>query len=220
MGLFGSLFGGKKEANVASILKTVEQSGGQGVVQVPIEIFAKYLHENGEQSPSQDGAIEGFVYIEGEKRKVGFQYGGFQGLKEGETLVTVFQQSNIEDEIESIGTENMAKGISDALLKNITSKDMAMVLTYGLLCETTLGGGHDIPEDIDRFSLKCSDGLTQFDEGYMEALEKNVHGKFNNVIQEPRNVFKSVRSEIYDESKKQELSYQIMRTIIKKWSLI
>jgi hypothetical protein len=226
MGLFSSLFGGKKEVNISNILKTIDESGGQGVAQVPIELFAKYLHENGEQKPSTADSLVGFINIDGEKRKVGFQHGVFHGLKEGETLVTVFQKSNIEDQLESVGIENMAISLADSLLGNITSSDMAVSLAYALLCETTLGGGFELPDYIEEFSLKCSDGLTQFDEGYMEALKKNLNrddsftGKFDNEIDEPRNIFKSIRNEIYDENKKQELSYLIMREIINKWNLL
>ncbi len=224
--LDSSLLGGKKEVNITNILKTVDEMGGQGFVQVPIKSFAKHLHENGEQKPSHAGSVEGFIDIDGKKRKVGFQYGMFYELKEGETLVTVFQKSNIEDHLESVGVENMAISLADNLLENITSSAMAVSLTYALLCETTIDGLPDGPDDIEEFSLKCSDGLTLFDEGYMEALNKNLNrdddfiGKFDDAINEPVNIFMSIRNEIYDESKKQELSYLIMRKIINKWNLL
>lgn len=226
MGIFSSLFGGKKAVNIENILKNIDESGGQGIVRIPIELFAKYLNENGKQKPSHVGSIEGFININGEKRKVGFQHGVFRGLQEGETLVTVFQKSNIEDHLESVGVENMAISLADNILENITSSDMAVSLTYALLCETTLGGDFELPEDLEEFSLKCSDGLTEFDEGYMEALNKNLNrddnfaGKFDAVIAEPINIFKGIRNEIYDEKKKQELSYFVMREIINKWSLL
>jgi hypothetical protein len=226
MGLFSSLFGGEKEVNIANILKTIDESGGQGVAHVPIELFAKYLHENGEQKPSTADSLVGFINIDGEKRKVGFQHGVFHGVQEGETLVTVFQKSNIGDSIDSVGIENMAVSLADTLLENITSKDMAVALTYAFLCETTIGGGIELHDDIENFSLKCSDGLTQFDEGYMDALNKNLNrsdmftGKFDSEINEPSAIFKGVRNEIYDENQKLELSSLIMREIIKRWNLL
>lgn len=226
MGLFSKLFGGKKEVNIANILKTIDEIGGQGVAQVPVELFAKYLHENGEQKSSTTGSVDGFINIDGEKRKVGFQYGVFYGLQEGETLVTVFKKSNIEENFESVGVENMATSLADNFLENITSSEMAVSLAYALLSETTIGGGFELPYDIKEFSLKCSDGLTMDDEGFFEALNKNLNrddsfaGKFDKEIDEPRNTFKKIRNEIYNESRKQELSYLILREIINKWNLL
>jgi hypothetical protein len=226
VGLFSKLFGGKKEVNIANILKTIDEIGGQGVAQVPVELFAKYLHENGEQKSSTTGSVDGFINIDGEKRKVGFQYGVFYGLQEGETLVTVFKKSNIEENFESVGVENMATSLADNFLENITSSEMAVSLAYALLSETTIGGGFELPYDIKEFSLKCSDGLTMDDEGFFEALNKNLNrddsfaGKFDKEIDEPRNTFKKIRNEIYNESRKQELSYLILREIINKWNLL
>lgn len=223
MGLFGGLFGGKKEVNIENILKSVEKNGGQAVVQIPIKVFAKYMHENGEQKPTEAGSVKGFLTISGEKRKVGFQYGPFMGLQEGETIVTVFEKSGIEENLENL--ENVAVAIAGTMLKNITSRDMAVALAYGLVCNGTLGGTFELPKDIDNFSLRCSGGLTPFDDGYREAVNLNI--KYNDYfnrksaeeIREPIHMFLCAVDDICDENKKREFCFAVVREVISKWGL-
>ena len=58
------LFGGKKEVNVQDLLKKLSETGGDGIFKIPIQVFTKYLHENGELiTQSGYNGIEGFLDI-------------------------------------------------------------------------------------------------------------------------------------------------------------
>lgn len=220
------LFGRKKNVDIDRILRSVDEHGGRGVVQVPIQLFAKYLHENGEQKSSTYDSVVGFISVSGVRRKVVFQHGKIHGLGASETRVTVFKKSNIEDALDSMGVEHLAKNLADSFLQKTTSLKMALPLTYALLCETTIGGEFDLPNYLEEFYSKISDGLTQFDEGQTEAIQKNLgldnkfRGKYDDEIDEVLEIFKGVRNEIYDETKKQTLSYLVMKEILKKWEIL
>ncbi|MBL6995981.1 hypothetical protein [Desulfobacula sp.] len=80
----------EKSVDVARILQTALESGGQVIVEAPIEVFTTYLKNNGSQKfSSQKGLVTGFLNINNIRRRVEFQYGQIQGLHEGEILVSI-----------------------------------------------------------------------------------------------------------------------------------
>lgn len=225
MGLFSSLFGGKKEVNVANILKTIDESGGQGIAQVPIEVFAKYLHENGEQRPSQAGAVEGFLNIDGKKRKVGFQHGVFQGLQEGETLITVFGSSGIEDNIDNIDPKSLAVGLSSLIKEFISNEDDAYSVAWAAYTQSNMAyngayiakGEHKFPSDDQRpasiqgfLNKVCPDGSLK--EEYQNMSPDLDFFEINDV-------FNSLTRDVSDPETQLIINYAIVENVIQEWNL-
>ena len=68
-----------------------------------------------------------------------------------------------------------------------------------MLTETNVSSGVRIPDDIIGFLLNCSNNLTQFDEGYMDALEDNLNlTDYDNEIDISLSKFKNIRNQISD----------------------
>ena len=102
------------------------------------KVFARYLQANGEQRPSQAGVVEGFIPIEGKKRKVAFQHGIFQGLNDGETLVTVFKSSGIEEHMDHIDPKSLADGLSTIIKEFISNKNDAYSVAWSALTQSNM----------------------------------------------------------------------------------
>jgi hypothetical protein len=100
MGFLSTLFG-QPNADVPRILNAVARNGGQGIVQVPYDVFASYLHTHGTEHQSGGGAMACFLNLDGKRHKVVIDQGLFSGLKRGQTLVTVkagFDIARLSDE--------------------------------------------------------------------------------------------------------------------------
>ncbi len=225
MGFFSSLFGGKKEIDIINILKTIDGSGGQGIVRVPIDVFAKYLHENGEQRPSHAGAVEGFLNIDGKKRKVAFQHGVFQGLQEGETLITVFASSGIEDHIDRIDPKSLADGLSSLIKEFISSENDAYSVAWAALTQSNMAyngaymakgepkfpSDDQMPKSLQMFLNKvCPDGT-------LKEKYRNLSPDLD--FFEVNDVFNSLTRDVSDPETQLIINYAIVENIIQEWGL-
>jgi hypothetical protein len=225
MGFFSSLFGGKKEVNVVNILKTIDGSGGQGIAQVPIEVFAKYLHENGEQRPSQAGTVEGFINIDGKKRKVAFQHGMFQGLQEGETLITVFGSSGIEDNIDNIDPKSLADGLSGLIKKFIANENDACSIAYQMFVQSNMAyngaymakGEPKFPSE-EQYPASLQSFLNKVSADDMLKEEyQNLSPDLD--FFEINDVFNSLTRDVSDPETQLIINYAIVENIIQEWGL-
>ena len=88
MGFLSKLFG-QPNVDVPRILNAVAQGGGQGIVQVPYDVFSAYLLKHGSEHQSGGGGMECFLNLGGKRQKVVIDRGLFTGLKAGQTMVTV-----------------------------------------------------------------------------------------------------------------------------------
>ena len=86
MGFLSKLFG-QPSADVPRILNAVARNGGQGIVQVPYDVFASYLGAHGTPHAGLVGQYT--LNLDGKRHKVVIDRGLSTGLKPGNTLVTV-----------------------------------------------------------------------------------------------------------------------------------
>jgi hypothetical protein len=133
---------------------------------------------------------------------------------------------DVEKQINSLGIDTTAQGLKSIVTLHVTSEDMAKTIAYSLVCEASIltesnmSSEVSIPDDIDKFMLNCTNNLTQFDEGYMEAIDENVDLiGFNKEIKISLNKFKNIRAQISDAKQRQLLSYAIIREIINFWEI-
>lgn len=225
MGMFSSLFGGGKEVNISNILKTIDESGGQGIAQVPIEVFAKYLDENGEQRPSQAGVVEGFLNIDGKKRKVDFQHGVFQGLQEGETLITIFESSGIEDHIDNIDPKLLADGLSSLIKEFISSENDAYSVAWAAYTQSNMAyNGAYIAKGEPKFP--SDDQHPASIQGFLNKVcpDGSLKEEYQNMSPdldffEINDVFNSLTRDVSDPETQLIINYAIVENIVQEWDL-
>ena len=78
--------------DVEKYLQRTIEIGGQAIAKVPFKKFADYLHEHGEQLPSQAGTAHGLLKIDNKMYRVEFTFGVFHNLNDGETMIVIFEE--------------------------------------------------------------------------------------------------------------------------------
>lgn len=222
MGLFSSLFGGKKSINVTKILQSIKENGGQGIVDAPIEVFAKYLQENGEQQPSHAGVVTGFLNVDGKRCKVGFQHGVLQGLQKGETIITVFSNSGIEGVIDKIGLESLAVELYSLITKFISNEDDAYTIAYQMIVQSNMiynkaylaKGEHKIANK-DNYPALLKEFTNEVNiDGYLKEEYQDLSPDLD--FFEINDVFDSLTRDISDPELQLKLNYAIVENIIRE----
>ena len=206
-------------------MKTIDESGYKGIAQVPIEVFVKYLHENGEQRPSQAGTVEGFLNIDGKKRKVAFQYGVFQGLQEGETLITVFGSSGIEDNIDNIDPKSLAVGLSSFIKDFISNEDDAYSVACAAYSQSNMAyNGAYIAKGEPKFPSE--DQHPASIQGFLNKVcpDGRLKEEYQNMSPdldffEINDVFNSLTRDVSDPETQLIINYAIVENIIQEWGL-
>jgi len=225
MGLFSSFFGVKREINVANILQTIDKSGGRGIAQVPIKVFAKYLHENGEQRPSYFDTVSGFLNIDGKKRKVEFQDGVHCGTREGETLVTIFSNSGIEDNIDNIDPKLLSEGLASLIKKFIATENDAYRVAYQIFAQSntlymeayTSKNDPKFP-DPDQYPTSVNSFLNKVTvDGMLKEEYHNLSPDLD--FFEINEVFDSLTKDVYNPELQLTINFAIVENIIQEWSL-
>tara|TARA_B100000315_G_C14319178_1_gene469987 strand:- start:32 stop:703 length:672 start_codon:yes stop_codon:yes gene_type:complete len=219
------LFGGKKEVNVQDLLKKLSETGGDGIFKIPIQVFTKYLHENGELiTQSGYNGIEGFLDIGGKKHKVEFRYGLNEGCEEGETYILISEHIGTFDDIDNIDLKSIADKLSIDIKQFIANEKDACKLAFHIFCmsnmeyhrqnkEGKFPNEEQYPALLQSFINKVSDDdLGALKEEYThETPHLNFH-KINAV-------FKSLTRDVSDLETKLRINYAIAENIIQEWDL-
>ena len=127
MAFLSKLFG-QAAVDVPRVLSAVARGGGQGIVQVPYDVFATYLGTHGTDHQAGGGAMECFLNVDGKRHKVVIDRGIFRGLKQGQTLVTL----RAGEDLSGSSDEQIASVLHNALAGLISGRDAAYAVAWRL----------------------------------------------------------------------------------------
>lgn len=204
--------------------------GGQAVVQVPFEKFVEFAKTHAVLRPSSASQVNCVASIRGERAELQFINGNLSlelNIGPGETLVTVAFASDLEKNLKGNEAEAIINTFAGMINQNLDSKASAKVATHRMLAQLDtpfLGGGREKPEFARKFSEACSDGLTMFDAGYQEALQRNLglDSLFSKHPQSERalDIFRQALGEFIDEEIKLQIGWGLVERTISHWELL
>ncbi len=213
MGFLSKLFA-QPAVDVPRLLSAVARGGGQGIVQVPYDVFSSYLGTHGTVHQAGGGAMEYFLNLDGKRHKIVIDRGLFSGLKKGQTLVTV--RSGVD--FSGSSDEQIASILQNALADFISGPDTAYIVAWFLF---KMGESNYLNDCLGQGKLDAtvedlrSPLLNQFDaSGYREKGESDI------AWHQLHEFLDDTMGAVADPRRRLNIRYAATERLIDEWQLI
>jgi hypothetical protein len=233
MGFLSGLFGVKEKEqpspSIPEIVLSIDRSGGQAIVAIPFQNFADYMNRNGEVRSVYSDGFEGFITLQGKKRKVVFSYGPLNNLESNETLVRVFSDSGIEENLDNINIDSLGEALASVLDEYVQGTSSIEGLTYQIISMAIMEYNH-IAIGQDRNTLQ-EDDYPNYVTTFLSKVQIQDEGDYyprlrdefecNDIdFRQFNSVFKSLTRDISDPDVHLQVNFAIAHSIITKYKLI